>query len=130
MDSRAPLAAFVDTAVIVAFVAIGRRNHDEGSAVSGIVSTAAPFLFGLIVAWILVRINGKPVWQVPTAARAGLAIWAFTLVDGMLLRRFVFKDGTAVSFMIVAAIFLALLLGWRVAANAVWRRTATHAAAP
>ena len=44
MHPRTPLAAALDTAVVVAFVAIGRRNHDEDEAISGLVETAAPFL--------------------------------------------------------------------------------------
>ena len=99
-----PLAAGVDTAIVVAFVAIGRRNHDRDEAISGLVATAAPFVIGLAVAWVAWR-----VWRRPVAPIAGVSVWLTTLTVGMLLRRFVFDDGTAASFVVVAAVFLALL---------------------
>jgi hypothetical protein len=38
--------------------------------------------------------------------------------DGMLLRHFVFEDGTAVDFVLVATAFLTLfLVGWRLLAR-------------
>ena len=44
-------------------------------------------------------------------------IWPIVILVGMLLRHFVFDDGTATSFIIVATIFLGVfLVGWR----AVW----------
>jgi hypothetical protein len=62
-------------------------------------------------------------WNRPTDWRAGIGIWAITLVAGMLLRNLVFDDGTATSFVIVAASFLALfLIGWRVAFTLFERR--------
>ena len=47
----------------------------------------------------------------------------------MVLRNLVFDDGTATSFIIVAAAFLALfLVGWRVAYG-LFERRSTHASA-
>lgn len=115
---RTQIAAALDTAVVVAFVAIGRRNHDEDEAISGLAATAAPFLIALVVAWIVWR-----VWNTPTNIGAGVRVWLTTVVLGMLLRRFVFDDGTAVSFMIVATTFLGVLLvGWRATMNALLDR--------
>ena len=49
------------------------------------------------------------------AARWRAGVLAVTVVVGMLLRRFVFDDGTQLSFILVATAFLTLfLLGWRV----------------
>jgi multisubunit Na+/H+ antiporter MnhB subunit len=99
-------------------VAVGRREHERDSAIAGLIGTAAPFLIALALAWLALR-----VWRRPTDWRSGVGIWAITLVAGMLLRNLVFGDGTATSFVIVAAAFLALfLIGWRVAFTLFERR--------
>ena len=49
------------------FVVIGRRSHDEGSAVAGVLETAAPFLIGVGAAWLIVR-----GWRWPFAVLTGL----------------------------------------------------------
>lgn len=116
MSRRAALAAVVDVVAIVVFVAIGRRNHDEGATVDGIATVAAPFLIALVVGWIAAR-----AWARPVAPRTAFVIWPVTVVVGMLLRNIVFDRGTAVSFIIVAtAVTGVFLVGWRlVAARAV-----------
>ncbi|MFK8022991.1 MAG: DUF3054 domain-containing protein [Ilumatobacter sp.] len=102
------MAACLDTALVVTFAAIGRRNHDEEPGLAGLVSTAAPFLIGLAVGWIIIR-----AWNRPLDIRTGLMIWPITVSVGMLGRRII-GDGTAVSFVIVAACFVgATLVGWR-----------------
>jgi hypothetical protein len=109
MDRRVPLAAGLDTAVVVLFVAIGKREHEQDSAVSGLISTAAPFLIALAVAWLALR-----VWKRPADWRIGVGVWAIVLIVGMLIRNIVFGDGTATAFIIVAAGFLGFfLVGWR-----------------
>ncbi len=103
------LAAVFDVVAIIAFVIIGRRNHDEGEAVSSILRVAAPFLIGLAVGWLIAR-----AWKSPTSTTTGMVIWPTTIVVGMLLRRFAFDDGTALAFIIVATAFTGVLLvGWR-----------------
>ena len=103
------LAATLDVVAIIAFVVIGRRSHHEGEAVSGVLRVAAPFLIGLAVGWVVAR-----AWKAPTDTTTGMVIWPFTVVVGMLLRRFAFDDGTALAFIIVASVFTGLLLvGWR-----------------
>ena len=103
------LAATFDVIAIVAFVVIGRRNHDEGEAVDGVMRVAAPFLIGLAVGWLVAR-----AWKAPTATTTGMVIWPVTVAVGMLVRRLVFDDGTALAFIIVATVFTGLLLiGWR-----------------
>jgi hypothetical protein len=113
MHRRTPLAAALDTASVVLFVAIGRREHEQDSAISGLVSTAAPFLIALVVAWLVLR-----VWRRPTDWRIGVGVWAIVVTAGMVLRRAAFDDGTALSFVIVASCFLAsTLIGWRLLAG-------------
>ena len=50
MQNRLPIAAGLDMFVVIAFVAIGRRNHDENPGLAGLVDTAAPFVLGLVLA--------------------------------------------------------------------------------
>jgi hypothetical protein len=118
MDRRVALALGIDVFSVTLFVAVGRREHERDSAIAGLIGTAAPFLLALALAWLLLR-----VWQHPIDWRTGLGVWGVTLLAGMLLRSLVFGDGTATSFVIVAAAFLALfLVGWRVAFGLFGRR--------
>lgn len=98
-------AAFVDVVAVVVFVAIGRRNHNEGTALSGIIGVAAPFLIALGISWI-----GLRTWREPFNRASMVATWVITVVIGLLLRRLVFDRGIATSFIIVATITLGVLL--------------------
>ena len=110
MKSRAVLwSAVADVLCIVIFVAIGRRNHDEGEAASGIFRVAAPFVIAAVVGWL-----ASQAWKKPLDLQTGAIIWLTTIILGMILRHFVFDDGTATAFIIVATVFLcAFLNGWR-----------------
>jgi Protein of unknown function (DUF3054) len=106
----------VDLLVVVVFVVIGRRNHGEDGAAAGFFRVAAPFLLALAGAWV----SGRKRWASAAHWRYGVVIWVFTVGMGLLLRRVVFHNGTAVAFVIVATLFLGLgLVGWRVVANAI-----------
>jgi Protein of unknown function (DUF3054) len=98
--------AIVDVVAVVVFVAIGRRNHDEGMAISGVLAVAAPFLIALVVSWL-----GMRTWVEPFTRRSWATTWVITVVVGLLLRRFVFERGIATPFIIVATITLGVLLG-------------------
>lgn len=105
---RVAIAAGIDTALVVAFAAIGRRNHEEDPGVTGLIGTAGPFVAGLVVAWLVAT-----AWNKPFDVRTGLVVWPVTVVVGMIGRRLI-GDGTAVSFVIVATLFTgATLVGWR-----------------
>jgi hypothetical protein len=118
MKHRAPIAVGIDVFVVVTFVAIGRRNHDENPGIAGLVETAAPFLLGLAVAWAVSR-----AWRDPHGTLTGASIWIGTVAIGMLARRFIFDEGTAASFVVVATIFLGTFLnGWRFAARSIATR--------
>ena len=111
-------ALLADTGLVLVFVLVGRRSHDEGSALLGIVRTAWPFLVGLAVGWWAVR--GRPVRLAPE----GIIVWASTVAVGMLLRA-VSSQGTAFSFIVVATLVLgAFLLGWRALLPRLTRRRA------
>lgn len=115
-DSRqVRLAVAIDAVSIVAFVVIGRKNHDEGSALSGAAKVAAPFLISLACGWAVAR-----AWKSPMAIGTGITVWLVTVIGGLVLRKFAFNGGTALPFIIVASLFtLATLVGWRVVAE--WR---------
>ncbi len=116
-ERRVAIAAALDAAAIVLFVAIGRRNHDQDPGLSGTFETAAPFLIALAVGWIVAR-----AWREPFSLVTGTIVWVVTIVLGMLLRNLVFDRGTAASFIVVATLFTgALLIGWRLAARRLTR---------
>lgn len=121
-DAWAP--AF-DAAVIVLFAAIGRRNHDESTALGGVVRTAAPFLLAAVMAWLLLAAWSQRRRRHVDGRRfaAGVVVWVVTVVLGMLARRVIFDRGTAATFVVVATLFLgAGLLGWRAVAREIRAR--------
>ncbi len=120
MKSKVVLwSAVADVLCIVIFVAIGRKNHDEGEAASGIFHVAAPFLIAAVAGW-----SASQAWKKPIELRTGAIVWLTTIVLGMVLRHFVFDDGTATAFIIVATVFLcAFLNGWRAIAR---KRLSSH----
>ncbi|UIJ33999.1 DUF3054 domain-containing protein [Allobranchiibius sp. GilTou73] len=104
------VAAVLDVVLIVAFAAIGRASHSESHPVLESAVVAWPFLVGAAVGWGFAV--GVRRWVV-TSIRAGVPIWLGSVAIGMVLRALTGR-GVAVSFMIVAAIVLAVfLLGWR-----------------
>ena len=126
---RLRLALAIDALAVVVFVIIGRRSHDEGSALGGIVAVSAPFLLALGVAWLasgrLRRHRSATSLISAIDVRFGLYVWAVTVVLGLAARRFLFARSTASSFAVVATIVLGLfLVGWRAIAGAVARRQA------
>ena len=113
MNNRVAVAAVADLASILVFVAIGRRNHDEGTAVDGIATIAAPFLISLAVGWVVAR-----AWTRPMRVETAFIIWPITVALGMVLRNLVFDRGTALPFIIVATLVTGVfLVGWRMVAS-------------
>lgn len=114
-------SAALDVGAIVAFAVIGRASHEEGILADnglGLLNTLWPFLVGAAIGWILVKAWTRPCAWRPT----GVVVWASALVGGMLLRA-VSGQGVAVSFIVVAAIFLALaLIGWRLGSGLIAKR--------
>ena len=120
-NSTAPIAtaAALDAALILVFVLIGRRNHEEALALGGIALTAWPFLVGAAAGWLVTRAWRSPFRLWPT----GTVIWAATVGGGMVLR-LASGQGVQLAFVIVAALTLAaMLLGWRLVALFVTRRS-------
>lgn len=81
--------------------------------------TAWPFLLGAalglaLTAYARVR---------PTAVRAGLRVWVWTVVIGMVVRSAT-GVGVAVAFVVVASVVLGVfLVGWRMAVRPRTRRS-------
>ena len=99
-----------DVVAVLVFCALGRRSHAEGLSITGVASTAWPFLTGTVIGWLASRGWRRPTAVVPT----GVAVWVCTVVVGMLLRK-ASSAGVAASFVVVASsVTAALLLGWRV----------------
>ena len=100
-----------DLLAVLVFVLLGRRSHEEGSALAGTVATAWPFVAGAAVGELGPPYGGRRIAgrrRVVTAGAVGV---------GMPLRRLA-GGGTPLSFVLVATTFLAVfLVGWRVAAR-------------
>jgi hypothetical protein len=109
ISPRPAVAAALDIGCVLIFVIIGRASHTKGETLAGIASTSWPFLAGLAIGWLACRAWRSPAALVPS----GIGAWLATVAFGMVLRVAV-GQGTAVSFIIVALVFLGLfLLGWR-----------------
>jgi hypothetical protein len=107
------LAVVLDCCCVLMFVVIGRASHTKGESLSGIASTAWPFLAGLAAGWIAARTWRRPLLLWP----GGVGAWLGAVVLGMVLR-VVAGQGTAFAFVFVALVFLGLfLLGWRMLAR-------------
>ncbi|HUY30172.1 MAG TPA: DUF3054 domain-containing protein [Acidimicrobiales bacterium] len=116
---RSATPAALDIAAVLVFVGIGRSVHTDGVTVSGMASTAWPFLAGAAIGWIAARAWRRPADIVPS----GVVVWLACVAAGMALR-VVAGQGTAAAFVGVAFAFLgAELLGWRFAARTLfaWR---------
>jgi hypothetical protein len=108
----------IDAIGVLVFCAVGRRSHDEGFSITGVATTAWPFLTGTVVGWLASRAWQRPAAVVPT----GVVVWLCTVVVGMLLRK-ASSAGVAASFVVVAASVIAvLLLGWRAVVGLALRR--------
>jgi hypothetical protein len=115
---RGPAWLSADIMGVLLFCAVGRRSHDEGVNITGIASTAWPFLSGTVVGWLASRGWRRPTAVVPT----GVTVWLCTVLVGMLLRK-ASSAGVGASFVVVASSVTAvLLLGWRAAVELALRR--------
>jgi cytochrome bd-type quinol oxidase subunit 1 len=116
-DSRrrpGPIVAFaIDVLVVIAFVVIGRRSHDEGTGLRVTFEVAAPFLLALSAGWLVAR-----AWRAPCAIATGMRLWAATMVFGLGLRRVAFDRGIAPTFVVVSCLFFLVgVVGWRTVAQ-------------
>jgi peptidoglycan/LPS O-acetylase OafA/YrhL len=114
--TTATLAAGADVLAVLVFAAVGRSSHAEVVDALGLLTTAAPFLLGLLVGWL-----GARVWRAPLRLPVGVAVWAGVVVIGLGVRA-TFTHRLPLTFVLIAAASLALLLlGWRIVARLIAR---------
>ncbi|MFU8945105.1 DUF3054 domain-containing protein [Mycetocola zhadangensis] len=122
-STRTVLTALsLDVVATLVFVLVGRGSHNEDATLTGLLVTWWPFLAALALGWIVTvawRRPFGPIWP-------GLGLWVITVAGGMLFRT-LSGQGTAIAFVIVATLVLALLLiGWRTVATLIGRRSRTR----
>ena len=112
-------AFIIDLLCVLLFVAIGRDAHQHGISLNGMASTAWPFAAGLVAGWLLLRLAHRKA----TTRSSGFLIVLAVVILGMVLR-IISGQGTALTFILVAMVFLSLfLVGWRTAFIFVSRRS-------
>ncbi|WP_228479718.1 DUF3054 domain-containing protein [Microbacterium abyssi] len=107
------MVLLLDLVLVVVFCVIGRLSHAEGifGDLPGLLNTIWPFVVALLIAHLVLLVRRVRIERM----LPGLVVWAITVVFGLLLRA-VSGQGTALPFIIVATLTLALfLLGWRAA---------------
>ena len=123
-DRLSPWAAFgADLLVLVVFVLVGRRSHDEGSGIAGFLRVWWPFAVGLVVATV-----ASGTWRAPLEWRRAIVTWLLTVALGMALRIAVQGRDFKPTFVIVTTVFVgAGMLGWRGVVRRVRVRPSTRA---
>ncbi len=117
------VAALADAAVLVLFVAIGRRSHHEDAGMAGFVRVLWPFAAGLVIGWI-----GSGLYRAPMAFRRAVVAWIITVFVGVALRIVVQGHDFAPTFIVIASLFIGgCMLGWRAVVVRVSRRRARRA---
>ena len=102
----------LDASVVVSFAFIGTDFHGFAFDFFGTMDVAAPFLIALGGGIVALR-----VWRNPLSILNGFLLAVISLAGGMLLRRHVWDDGTARTFIIVTgAYFVSIMVGWRLIA--------------
>ena len=120
----AALAA--DLLVLVVFVVVGRRSHDEGSGLAGFLRVWWPFAVALVIATL-----ASGTWRAPLEWRRAIVAWLVTVALGMTLRIAVQGREFKPTFVIVTTVFVgAGMLGWRAVVRKVAARRASRAVAP
>ena len=117
-DRLSWLAFSADLLVLVVFVLVGRRSHDEGSGLEGFLRVWWPFAVGLVVATV-----ASGTWRAPLEWRRAVVAWLVTVALGMTLRVAVQGREFKPTFVIVTTVFVgAGMLGWRALARRVRAR--------
>jgi len=114
-----------DLLVLVVFVALGRRSHDEGSGLAGFLRVWWPFAVALVVATV-----ASGTWRAPLEWRRAIVAWLVTVALGMTLRIAVQGRELKPTFVIVTTVFVgAGMLGWRAVVRKLAARRARRAVA-
>lgn len=118
-SARPWLALAADLALVVGFVAVGRQEHSTADGLLGLLVTASPFLVGLLAGSLLTRFprSWDRLWP------HGVVVWLTALVLGLVLRVWWGLGGAPLSFALVAAGALAVvLLGRRAVSRVIGSR--------
>ena len=94
----------IDALAILAFATFGRRSHQEGVSIAGVLSVAWPFLVG----WA-VGATATGLWRDPRSPVLATRAFAVALPVAFALRA-VSGRGLAIAFVIVAVVTTGLLL--------------------
>lgn len=118
--SHLPIALIVDLILVILFTIVGHYTHSHNFDPQGLMTTAWPFVAGLVLAWLLSAVWDRPIAPLGT----GTGVWAITVLLGLVLRGITGAGGdpgdVPVTFMIVATTLnLITLVGWRLIASAV-----------
>ena len=117
------VAAVADLAVIVLFVAIGRRSHHEDAGTAGFLRVLWPFAVGLVIGWLATGL-----YRAPIALRRGVPAWLITVAVGVALRIAVQGHDFAPTFIVISLVFIGgCMLGWRGVVGILSRRSERRA---
>lgn len=94
----------IDVVAILVFAVLGRRNHDEGAALTGVLVVAWPFLVGWTIAWFATRLDRRP------ESAAGALRALVVAIPIALALRVATGRGIAPAFIVVACVFLGVVL--------------------
>jgi Protein of unknown function (DUF3054) len=115
------IAAIADLCAVTIFVLVGRASHHEALSLTGFLTTAWPFIIGVVGGYIGAMLTRWP----PAGLRGGAVVLVKTLIIGLALRYGVQRDGTPFPFIVVTVLVLtALMLGWRLVARGPLSRNA------
>jgi len=108
----------LDLLVVTVFVLVGRRSHDEGESLAGVLRVWWPFAAGLGLSGVL-----SGAWWYPFAWKRVIGLWLGTVAVGMVLRISIQGRDFKPSFVIVTTLFFGLgMLGWRAIAQRILDR--------
>lgn len=109
----------LDVAVVMSFTILGAVDHGFTIDFAGTMRVAAPFLVALAGGVTVLR-----AWRNPLSILTGILLAFITLAGGMLLRHYLWDEGTARIFIIVtSAYIITMMVGWRLIALSVrWFR--------
>jgi hypothetical protein len=105
VPGRAVAWSAVDVVLLLVFAASGRRTHEHGVTVVGVLETAWPFLLSYVLASIAIRAWRSPSRIWPTA----VVLWVGTVAGGLAVRA-LSGAGVALSFQIVTLLVLGIFL--------------------
>lgn len=128
LTRRHAIALGVDAVCVLVFATLGQRSHDDSAGgLSGVLSTAAPFLCALVVVSLAVAtIRRDDRTLDPLSPERGVTIGLFVAIVGLAARRLLWDRGIAVAFIVVATLFLcATFGGWRAVVALQRRRAAS-----